>query len=57
MNSDHYRAFVQSVMAQLASGKQDAAYSNVKSRWNELSAEQQGGLQNVLAQYGLNYEG
>lgn len=57
MNSDHYRAFVQSVMAQLASGKQDAAYSNVKSRWNELSADQQGGLQNVLAQYGLNYEG
>ena len=55
MNDDYYRAFAQSVLAQLRSGATNAAIGNVNSRWNELSPSQQSGIQNIFAQYGYQY--
>lgn len=55
MNPDYYRAFGNSIMAQLNAGKEDAVISNIDARWDELSAEQQRGVQNILASYGLQY--
>lgn len=55
MNPDYYRAFGNSIMAQLNAGKEDAVISNIDARWDELSAEQQRGIQNILASYGLRY--
>ena len=55
MNPDHYRAFAQSVAAQLNGGKEDAALGNVTSRWNELSSAQRQGIQSLLSKYGYQY--
>lgn len=55
MNDDYYRAFAQSVLAQLRSGATNAAIGNVNSRWNELSPAQQSGIQNIFGQYGYQY--
>ena len=56
MNQDHYRAFGQSVAAQLAGGRVNAALGNIESRWNEMSAEQKQGIQNLLDRFGYTYE-
>ena len=56
MNPDYYRAFGQSVQAQLNSGKTDAAIRNVESQWAKLSAQQQDGIQNILKKYGYSYK-
>lgn len=55
MNPDHYRAFAQSVAAQLNGGKENAALGNVTSRWNELSSAQRQGIQSLLSKYGYQY--
>ena len=55
MNPDHYRAFAQSVVAQLNGGKENAALGNVTSRWNELSSAQRQGIQSLLSKYGYQY--
>lgn len=55
MNDDYYRAFAQSVLAQLRSGATNAAIGNVNSRWNEMSPAQQAGIQNIFGQYGYQY--
>ena len=56
MNQDHYRAFGQSIVAQLSAGRVNAALGNIESRWDEMSADQKQGIQNVLALYGYTYE-
>lgn len=56
MNQDHYRAFGQSIVAQLSAGRVNAALGNIESRWDEMSADQKQGIQNVLARYGYTYE-
>ena len=56
MNASHYRAFAQSVAAQLASGKENAAIGNIDGRWNELSAAQKRDIQALLQKYGFQYE-
>ena len=56
MNPDHYRAFGQSISAQLSAGRVNAALGNIESRWNEMSAEQKQGVQNLLKRYGYTYE-
>ena len=57
MNQDHYRASVQSVIAQLRSGNLQAAENNVNRIWADLSPTQQIGLENTLKQYGLDISG
>ena len=56
MNPDHYRAFGQSIAAQLAAGKENAAVGNIDSRWDEMSAEQQQGIVDLLDRLGYTYE-
>lgn len=56
MNADHYRAFAQSIAAQLASGKENAAIGNIDSHWDELSAAQRKDIQALLQKYGFQYE-
>ena len=56
MNQDHYRAFGQSISAQLSAGRVNAALGNIESRWNEMSTEQRQGIQNLLERYGYTYE-
>lgn len=53
MQEDHYRASVQSIMAQLQVGNLTAAENNVNRIWDSLSPTQQIGLERVLKQYGL----
>lgn len=55
MNPDHYRAFTASIDAQLRFGKENAAIGNINSRWNEMSAAQQEGIQELLRKYGYSY--
>lgn len=57
MNVSYYNAFVNSILAQLRSGKFEAAENNINSRWGELSPQQQEGLKNYLKQYGIEMEG
>lgn len=57
MNQDHYRASVQSVIAQLRSGNLQAAENNVNRIWDQLSPTQQIGLENTLKKYGLDIGG
>lgn len=54
MQEDHYRASMQSIMAQLQVGNLTAAENNVNRIWDSLSPTQQIGLERVLKQYGLN---
>ena len=56
MNQSYYRAFGQSIAAQLAAGSVNAAIGNIDSRWNEMSEEQKQGIQNLLERYGYTYE-
>ena len=55
MQADHYRAFTQSIAAQLSGGKVNAALGNINSRWSELSAAQKQGIQDLLLKYGVQY--
>ncbi|QUO37955.1 hypothetical protein KFE19_00030 [Dysosmobacter sp. Marseille-Q4140] len=55
MNPDHYRAFGNSIMAQLNAGKENAAIGNIDARWDEMNEEQRAGIQNLLKQYGYQY--
>ena len=36
-------------------GKENAAIGNINSRWNEMSAAQQEGIQELLRKYGYSY--
>lgn len=56
MNADNFQATMQSIAAQLASGKTDAAESNVNRVWDQLSAAQKSKLQSLLGRYGLAAE-
>ena len=55
MQADHYRAFAQSIGAQLSGGQVNAALGNINSRWSELSAAQKRGIQDLLLKYGIRY--
>lgn len=55
MQADHYRAFTQSIAAQLSGGQVNAALGNINSRWSELSATQKQGIQDLLLKYGIQY--
>lgn len=55
MQADHYRAFAQSIGAQLSAGQVNAALGNINSRWSELSATQKQGIQDFLLKYGIQY--
>ena len=55
MQADHYRAFTQSIAAQLSAGQINAALGNINSRWSELSAAQKQGIQDLLLKYGIQY--
>ena len=55
MQADHYRAFTQSIAAQLSGGQVNAALGNINSRWSELSAAQKQGIQDLLLKYGVQY--
>ena len=55
MQADHYRAFTQSIAAQLSGGQVNAALGNINSRWSELSAAQKRGIQDLLLKYGIQY--
>lgn len=55
MNADHFRAFAQSIAAQLSARKENAAIGNIDSRWDEMSEQQQQSIQNLLAKYGYSY--
>ena len=55
MQADHYRAFTQSIAAQLSAGQVNAALGNINSRWSELSAAQKQGVQDFLLKYGIQY--
>ena len=55
MQADHYRAFTQSIAAQLSAGQVNAALGNINSRWSELSATQKQGVQDFLLKYGIQY--
>ncbi len=55
MQADHYRAFAQSIGAQLSAGQVNAALGNINSRWSELSATQKQGIQDLLLKYGIQY--
>ena len=55
MQADHYRAFTQSIAAQLSGGQVNAALGNINSRWPELSAAQKRGIQDLLLKYGIQY--
>lgn len=55
MQADHYRAFAQSIRAQLSGGQVNAALGNINSRWSELSATQKRGIQDLLLKYGIQY--
>lgn len=58
MSPDHYRAFGNSVSAQLRNGSVqsvNAAIANIDSRWDELNDEQKAGIQNLLKKYGYQY--
>ena len=55
MQADHYRAFAQSIGAQLSAGQVNAALGNINSRWSELSAAQKQGIQDLLLKYGVQY--
>lgn len=57
MNPDSFRAFGQSIAAQLAAGGENAALGNIESRWGELSESQRAQIQQLLRRYGLEYEG
>lgn len=56
MNTDSFRAFGQSIAAQLAAGGENAALGNIESRWGELSESQRAQIQQLLRRYGLEYE-
>ena len=56
MNPDSFRAFGQSIAAQLAAGGENAALGNIESRWGELSESQRAQIQQLLRRYGLAYE-
>ena len=55
MQADHYRAFAQSIAAQLSGGQVNAALGNINSRWSKLSAAQKRGIQDLLLKYGVQY--
>lgn len=55
MNQDYYRAFGNSLVAQLRSGAVNAALGNVDSRWAELSQVQRDGIIRLFSQYGYTY--
>lgn len=55
MQADHYRAFAQSIAAQLSGGQVNAALGNINSRWSKLSAAQKRGIQDLLLKYGIQY--
>lgn len=56
MNPDHYRATANAIVAQIESGKPEAAVGTLEARWNELSESQREGLQRLLETYGYYYE-
>lgn len=56
MNPGSFRAFGQSIAAQLAAGGENAALGNIESRWGELSESQRAQIQQLLRRYGLEYE-
>lgn len=56
MNPDSFRAFGQSIAAQLAAGGENAALGNIESRWGGLSESQRAQIQQLLRRYGLEYE-
>ena len=56
MNPDYYRAFGNSIAAQLGGGSINAAIGNVDSRWSEMSQEQKDGILRLFNQYGYTYQ-
>lgn len=56
MNPDHYRAFGNSIAAQLRGGSINAAIGNADSRWSEMSQEQKDGILRLFNQYGYTYQ-
>ena len=56
MNPDHYRATANAIVAQIESGKPEAAVGTLEARWDELSESQREGLQRLLETYGYYYE-
>ena len=56
MQADYFRATMQSIVAQLSAGKEEAAESNINSVWDRLSNEQRSQLQTLLERYGLSVE-
>ena len=57
MNDSYFNAFANSVSAQLAGGKNDAALSNFESNWNNLSPAQRSQMVALLQRYGISYVG
>ena len=56
MNPDHYRATANAIVAQIESGRPEAAVGTLDARWDELSESQREGLQRLLETYGYYYE-
>ena len=56
MNAANFNATMQSISAQLAAGKDDAALANIDRVWSSLSGQQQQKLQNFLKNYGISYQ-
>ena len=56
MNPDHYRAIANAIVAQIESGKPEAAVGTLEARWDALSESQREGLQRLLETYGYYYE-
>lgn len=57
MNDSYFNAFANSVSAQLAGGKNDAALSNFEANWNHLSPAQRSQMVALLQRYGISYVG
>ena len=64
MNPSYFNAFAQSLASQLAGSSQttqqgrnnlNAALGNINSQWNNLSADQQQQIIQLLDRYGIEY--
>lgn len=55
LNESHFKASLQSLAAQLSTGKESAALGNVERIWAELNLTQRQDLQKLLGSYGLEY--
>lgn len=55
MNESYFNAFANSVSAQLAAGKGEAAVNNATTRWGSLSNRQKNQIQSLFSRYGYTY--